>query len=87
MKIKKNKQISSEKYFGTDNIYVRKKCASLNKYDQVVQMTSLQDLVPIQRLKSIVGMKGVKGSRQLLVVKNGDDPPPPLRKNSARGGR
>ena len=36
----------------------------------------MQDLVPIQRFKSIVGMKGVKGSRQLLVVKNGDDPPP-----------
>ena len=66
---------------------MRKKCASLNKYDQDVQMTSLQDLVPIQRFKLIVGMKGVKGSRQLLVVKNGDDPPPFLRKNSARGGR
>ena len=38
----------------------------------------MQDLVPIQRFKSIVGMKGVKGSRQLLVVKNGDDPPLPL---------
>ena len=59
---------------------MRKKCASLNKYDQDVQITSLQDLVLIQRFKSIVGMKGVKGSRQLLVVKNGDDPPP-LRKN------
>ena len=43
-----------------------------------MQITSLQDLVPIQRFKSIVGMKGVKGSRQLLVVKNGDDPPLPL---------
>ena len=59
---------------------MRKKCASLNKYDQDVQITSLQDLFPNQRFKSIVGMKGVKGSRQLLVVKNGDDPPP-LRKN------
>ena len=65
---------------------MRKKCASLNKYDQDVQITSLQDLVPIQRFKSIVGMKGVKGSRQLLVVKNGDDPPPSTEK-SARGGR
>ena len=35
----------------------------------------LQDLVLIQRFKSIVGMKGVKGGRQLLVVKNGVTPP------------
>ena len=56
---------------------MRKKCASLNKDDQDVQITSLQDLFPNQRFKSIVGMKGVKGSRQILVVRNGDDPPPP----------
>ena len=37
----------------------------------------MQDLFPNQRFKSIVGMKGVKGSRQILVVRNGDDPPPP----------
>ena len=55
---------------------MRKKCASLNKDDQDVQITSLQDLFPNQRFKSIVGRKGVKGSRQILGVRNGDDPPP-----------
>ena len=55
---------------------MRKKCASLNKDDQDVQITSVQDLFPNQRFKSIVGRKGVKGSRQILVVRNGDDPPP-----------
>ena len=52
------------------------KCASQKKYDQYSQTTSLQDLAPLQRCKSIVGMKGVKGIRQILVVRNGDDPPP-----------
>ena len=75
LKFKKNKQVSGAKCFGTDNI-VRKKCASLNKDDQDVQTTSFQDLFPNQRFKSIVGMKGVKGSRQIPVVRNGDDPPP-----------